>query len=161
VDKQLARVLIPGDVLLYAPSGVFGKIIALKTWSTVSHVEVYVGNGESVASRDGKGVGKYPFRDTELAFALRPRAPFDLAKALAWFQTVDGEGYDWVGLLVFANIRQTGRRDKMWCSNFAARFMRVGLPDDCPLFGAELDADKVAPSTFLSSPNLATFWKAP
>lgn len=156
----MARILTPGDVLLYRPTGFFGKLIALKTWSDVSHVEVYIGDGRSVASRDGKGVGNYPFRDTELMYVLRPQAHFNLARAMNWFKTVDGQGYDWLGLLVFENLRRTGRSDKMWCSNFAARFMRAGLPADFHLFGTNLDADKVAPSTFLSSPNLTVFWKA-
>jgi len=49
--------LQPGDLLLYPPTSLMGWLIAWKTWSRppISHVEVYLGNGQSAAAR-GDGV---------------------------------------------------------------------------------------------------------
>src|SRR3954468_21970097 len=92
----------PGDCLLYRPKGFFGWVIALKTWHQVAHVEVYVGNGQSVASRDGIGVGLYPFRNTELCAILRPNKEFQIAPALdTFYRKYRGQGYDVMGLLRF------------------------------------------------------------
>ena len=55
IEESVARsVLLPGDVMLYRPSGVFGWLIRVKTWHPISHVEVHCGGGQSFASRDGK-----------------------------------------------------------------------------------------------------------
>src|SRR2546430_7436827 len=105
--------LQPGDALLYRPSTFFGWIIALKTWTRISHIEIYAGGGLSVASRNGIGVGKYPLRLDNLARVRRPRGLFFLDRAMTWFQTVDGHKYDYWGLLVFAFARRKGASDKM------------------------------------------------
>lgn len=144
------RVLRAGDVLLYSGKGVFSRAIQFKTWSAISHCEAYVGEGESVASRDGKGVGKYPVRTDGLVAVLRPRDGFDLAAAMEWFATVDGQGYDWVGLLAFFTARMQGSKNtKMFCSEFLTRFERAGGVEP---FAPEYDADAVSPGMFLSSP---------
>lgn len=141
--------LEPGDVLLYRGDGVFSRLIQMKTWSRVSHCEAYVGEGASVASRDGIGVGCYPLRTAGLAAVLRPIAPFDRAAALAWFHTVDGQGYDWVGLLAFFAARWQGRENRrMFCSEFLTRFQRAGGIEP---FTPDTDADAIAPGEFLKS----------
>lgn len=141
--------LKPGDCLLYAPLGFFGKIISLKTWHEVGHCECYVGNEQSVASRDGKGVNLYPFRDTELIWILRPPInSFNLKLAYDWFETVKGQKYDWYGLLRFAwkaEHKNIGNNNKMFCSEFLARFYNRGGWD---LFYGE-DCDAVPPCLFL------------
>ena len=43
-----------GDLLLYSGSGMFSKLIRIKTWSRYSHCEVVDGFGLSVASRAPK-----------------------------------------------------------------------------------------------------------
>lgn len=145
--------LKPGDLLLYGASGWVGWVIAVKTWHKVSHCEVYVGNGQSVASRDGIGVGRYPLRTEGLLYVLRPTQPLDQASALAWFQTVDGQRYDWLGLFRFFTLGKQST-DKQFCSEFATRFYRHGgLEPFTPLE----DADLIAPATFLLSPAFVQF----
>lgn len=143
--------LRPGDCLLYRPNSFWGYAIAAKTWNFVSHCECFVGNGESVASRDGLGVSRYPLRTAGLYYVLRPNQPFDLAAALAWFATVNGQKYDWAGLARFVTWKRLGTdlNDKMFCSEFLTRFYRAGkfFP-----FSNFIDADCVAPASFLYSP---------
>ena len=139
-------VLRPGDVLLYPATSLFGKLIALKTWHPVSHVEVFVGDGRSVASRDGKGVAAYPARLHDVRHALRPVQPVDLAAALRWFKAhADGQPYGWFDLLAFVGVTKDG--PGMVCSSFAVQFLRAGglriFRDEPP--------NRVAPFQFLTS----------
>jgi len=148
--------LQPGDCLLYspAPKSVFGWLIAIKTWHAVSHCEVYIGEGMSVASRDGKGVDSYPVRWDNLSIIMRPKGEykFNLQAALKWFITeAKGQKYDWVGLLRFSwrsDFVKGGENNKQFCSEFATRFYRAGGLDP---FNGE-DADAVPPYLFSISP---------
>jgi hypothetical protein len=144
--------LKPGDCLLYSGVGFFSWLIQLKTWHRVSHIEVYIGDGYSVAARDGIGVNAYPVREKGLYAVLRPNKPFSLTLATYWFLLVaKGQKYDWKGLLRFASRAEVvgnNLDDKMFCSEFAARFYRAGGLDP---FNKE-DADAIAPATFLVSP---------
>ena len=87
--------LEPGDILLYGGRGLVDRLIQFRTWSDVSHIEIYVGEGRSVASRNGIGVGKYPLRLPEgirRVYRLKNKfnfPSFDFEKSLAWFS--DGE----------------------------------------------------------------------
>lgn len=141
--------LSPGDCLMYAPQGIWSVLIAVKTWNWVSHCEAYVGDGYSVASRDGIGIGRYPLRTKGLVKVLTPNGPFELAAAAKWFETVRGQKYDWIGLLRFLVWCRIGtdRNDKMFCSEFLTRWYRAGGMDP---FNKN-DADSVAPATFLYS----------
>lgn len=159
---QLLALARPGDCLLYRPKpfewkhpgSIFGVGIALKTWHQVSHCELYIGKGRSAASRDGLGVTLYPFRSTELAYILRPNAPtLDWVGFWKWFRSVNGEKYDWWGLVRFAWFKSVGggNNGKMFCSEFLTRAYRaLGVP----VFNPDEDADAVAPFEFLVSPNL-------
>lgn len=148
-------ILLPGDCLLYRPASFFGWLIALKSWTKVSHVELYEGAGLSVASRDGVGVGRYPLRTKGLAYVRRPTQRLDLVTASKWFETVKGEKYGWSILLCFLLATERGRKDQMVCSQFATRYYRkAGFDPVAP----EIDADHVAPSEFLQSVGLATVW---
>lgn len=151
--NEIDTLLRPGDCLLYKPHGLAGILIQAKTWHRVAHVEVYTGNGKAVASRDGVGVGIYPWRSDDLAYVLRPTYPLDWVSFWRWFRTVNGQRYDWWGLLRFAWFTQTGagKNNRMFCSEFAARAYRyLGAH----VFGDVEDADAVAPFEFLLSPNL-------
>lgn len=112
-----------GDVLLYRPNGIFGRLIQAKTWHAISHVEVYVGGFESVASRDGQGVGRYPLRVSELAYVLRPQAALDLPAGLKYFDRVKGTPYGWLDLLAFYGVTKNFRG--IICSPFATEFLRA------------------------------------
>jgi hypothetical protein len=143
--------LQPGDCLLYAPKGFFGWVISIKTWHPIAHCEAYVGNGLSVASRDGIGVGQYDWRRSELKYVLRPNQPFDLQAALTRFDSEwRGQGYDWLGLLRFgwrAPVSAFRFQNKQFCSEMLARFYRAGGLD--AFNGA--DADSIAPFQFMLS----------
>ncbi len=145
--------LQPGDNILYAPKGLFGWFISLKTWHKVAHCEGYAGNGQSVASRDGIGVGLYPLREGQMAYILRPKEPFLLAAAMDKFhRKYQGQGYDWLGLLRFGWREPLDPRcrfnNKQFCSEFLTRWDRAGGTDP---FNGE-DADAIAPFQFLLSP---------
>ena len=148
--------LIPGDCLLYRPSTFFGWVIAVKTWNSISHVEVFAGNNTSVASRDGKGVNLYTFRKDDLAAVLRPRGGFNFAQAMEWFEkTAKGQGYDWLGILCFSLAIKRGSPDKMFCSEFATNFYRAGGFEP---FQSDYSADHVAPANFLISEPMQEIW---
>ena len=93
--------LKPGDVLLYRSRSLVGWAIRFRTWSDVEHVEVYLGEGRSVASRNGIGVGKYPLRIDGLVRVFRPVENPDVIAGLLWFADVDGLPYAWTDLLRF------------------------------------------------------------
>ncbi len=145
--------LRPGDVLLYRGSGVYGWLIRLKTWHPIGHVEVYVGDRQSAASRDGKGVNIYPLRMDGLAYVLRPIEPFDLAAALRWYEReAKGLPYGWLDLLQF--VGQNVNRKGVVCSPFATQLLRAG---GIPIFNDE-PAEKIAPFQFLTSERLVRIW---
>ena len=151
-----------GDVLLYAPRGLYGFIIATKTWSNYGHCEVFDG-ATSLASRDHIGVGRYPRRASGLRTILRCRKPLDMAAALRWFASVDGQAYDWLGLLSFTAARLQGfDNEAQFCSEFVARFIRRGIagshgvyPDQLEAMGLDpfngRDADAISPDAFRDS----------
>ena len=141
-----------GDVLLYAPKGIYGFLIRLHTWHPIGHVEVYDGDGQSWASRDGQGVDRYPLRLEQLATVLRPIPPIDLAAGRAWARRMIGTRYGWLDLLQFvgADLDTKG----IVCSPFAARFYQAC---GCDLFNGECP-EKIAPFQFALSPLLRKVW---
>jgi hypothetical protein len=180
------KLLEPGDTLLYRPvafSGqrvlawLFGRLIALRTWRNISHVEIYAGNGvwqqsprrngvrwhlsgrASFASRDGKGVDIYPLRLSELAYVLRPMPAvgerLDMKRGDSWFALVQGQRYDWLGLTRFFRTSIKSSRSRMFCSAFWLRFYRA-----CGFnpFAARVDADSIAPGDIVASPKLEIVW---
>lgn len=150
-----ASLLRAGDVLLYSGRGVFSTIIKIKTWSRYSHVEIYDGGRTSLASRDGIGVGRYLLRVNGLALVLRPTCALNLEAGRAWFRTVDGQGYDWVGLMSFTWAEWQGRKNlKQFCSEFACRQLREF---GCNPFG-DADADAIAPSDFAKNSGFSVVW---
>lgn len=154
--------LRPGDCLLYfSRHSLMDWCVAIKTWNLVSHVEIYRGEGMSVASRNGIGVNLYNLRRDGLAYVLRPRedsGPLDVTKSQSWFfRTAQGQGYDWLGLLCFTLAVHQGAPDKMFCSEFATRWYRAG---GFRPFAEAYDADLVAPAQFLQSPAFEPVWKS-
>lgn len=140
-----------GDCLLYKPNSFWSYAIAIKTWNRVSHCEAYIGAGESVAARDGVGVGRYPLRTAGLVTVVRPPTTFDLDEAMGWFATVNGQKYDWLGLTRFVLWGSTPFNDltKQFCSEFLTRWYRMG---SCDPFNNKRDADSIAPAQFLYLP---------
>jgi hypothetical protein len=146
--------MLPGDICLYKTKGLYGWFIRFHTGHKIGHVEVYVGNGESVASRDRIGVGKYPFREEDLAYILRATVPVNLANGMLWFTTVKGQPYGWADLLQFCGYEVDGKG--MVCSPFATMFCRaMGLIGKNDPFNGE-PANKIAPFQFKLSPLFTT-----
>lgn len=151
-----------GDCLLYRPSSLTGYIIAIKTWTRISHVEVYAGDvpgrGKmSWASRDGLGVNLYPLRTAGLGLVRRPArwSRWQMSRAEDWFRTVRGQKYDWLGLLCFTLAVKQGAKDRMFCSEFALNLYRAaGLEVLAP----ECVPDHTAPAEFGQTPALRTVW---
>lgn len=135
-----------GDVLLYKPSSLYGKLIAVKTWHPISHCEGFIGSNQSVASRDGKGVAVYAARLGDVQYVLRPNRPLDIAAGMRWFEReAKGQPYGWLDLRAF--LGWGGDSRGMVCSPFLTLWLRAcGLP----IFNDE-PANKVAPCTFLYS----------
>jgi hypothetical protein len=71
--------------------------------------------------RRAGGVGRYPYRAADLAYVLRPRLPFDLSAAMAWFESVNGQPYGWLDLLAF--VGWGGDAKGVVCSPFATQFL--------------------------------------
>lgn len=149
-------VLQPGDTLLYFTRDLVDYAIALKTWTWVAHVEWYRGSGVSYASRNGIGVNKYLLRTTGVAAVLRPKILLNFTAIDAWFATVQGEKYDWKGLLCFTLAVRQGSQNKMFCSEFWTRLQRQG--GNMP-FAPDWDADRVPPSFMLVTPSHDLIWQ--
>ena len=116
----------PGDCLVYRPKGLVGWAIATKTWHRWSHVECVEVPGEtSVASRDGQGVNRYPLRISELGMVVRPSIAFDFKKAMAYFESVRGQPYDFWGLMSFYRTKAAKTNGRQFCSEFATNFYRA------------------------------------
>jgi hypothetical protein len=154
--KAIPADLRPGDGLLYEPWEAFGWFIAIKTWHEVSHVEVYVGDGVTVAARvdttPAVRMRRLTLADYEhIRYVVRPRAAFDLERALAEFhRRWEGQGYDYLGLARFGWMRPLlpSPDDRQFCSELLTRFYRAGGFD--PFAGEPADA--IAPFMPLVSP---------
>lgn len=149
-------ILRPGDVLLYAPSNVFGRAIAWMTGGGVSHVEIYKGDGVSYASRDGIGVAEYPFRVEQLRRVLRSRTPLNLGRMAQTFAAMRGHKYDWKGIWNTATgARGDSATGAAVCSEAATIWLRAaGL---VRLFGAE-EPENITPRDFEKQPDFWQVW---
>lgn len=148
--------LRPGDALLYRHGGFVPWLIRTKTWSPVSHIEVYAGDKESYAARND-GVKRYPFDTCGCYMIRRPKWDYDQAKADAFFEAVlNGQRYDTFGLLRFFRLKKEST-NKQQCGEMSVRLYRAsnGMPFD-PVYPADL----VSPGMFLSSPLFEDLWSA-
>jgi hypothetical protein len=119
-------VLEPGDKLLYYTEDFVDFVIAEKTGKKVGHIEVYFGQGQSTASRNGAGVNIYPLRLDGLICVRRPRQSLDLDAAKKWFnETAKGQAYDFKGLLTATSLVRYGEDGKMFCSEYALNWDRA------------------------------------
>jgi len=142
----IAEQLRPADVLLYSPTGFFGFVISLKSWHKLSHVEVHIGDGWSVAARDRVGTGMYTLRTAQLAMVCRPKVPVDLGRAERWRRAQGHQPYGWLDLLQFGGLEVDA--PGIVCSPFATSYLRAGGLDP---FNGE-PATKIAPFQFSTSP---------
>jgi len=151
--------LLPGDTFIYGRAEIYDLAICIKTWCwDACHVEIYAGDGMSMASRNGKGVNLYPFRREQLTYVRRPNMTFNYANGRKWFNDVArGQKYDWLGLLCFTLAVKQGSPNKMFCSEFWKNFFHeTGLDVIAP----EWSADATAPAQCRHTPVLTTIWQA-
>jgi hypothetical protein len=136
--------LYPGDILLYASPDFVDDVIEWKTGDDVAHVEVYVGNSLSWASRNGIGVNEYPYRSNGLMYVRRPTMSFDLTKAKVWFEDgVKGLPYGFGDILAVMDIKNNLKG--IDCSHFASSLLEVA---GCPQFTIEYPRNKITPRDF-------------
>jgi cell wall-associated NlpC family hydrolase len=137
--------LRPGDVLLYKPTSRFGQMIVFHTGGPCSHAELYVGEGLSLASRDGKGTGCYELRTADLGWVLRPTTPFSVEGARAWFNQTGHQPYGWYDLLAFCGYPVNGAG--VVCSPYVVYLLRAG---GVPVFKT-IPPERIAPNDLLLS----------
>lgn len=148
-------ILEPADHLIYSGFSPFDLLIEVKTAALAAHIEIYIGDGQSVASRNGIGVNQYPLRTKGLQYVLRPRFMLNLPKAMEWFETVKGTPYGWWDLLNFVDPFDYITSNGMICSQFAAEFDRNA---DMQWFADEWPTGKVSPRDFLVTNAYRMVW---
>jgi hypothetical protein len=140
--------LLPGDHLIYWTNDLVDWVIAVKTFSRrAGHIEIYHGDGMSLAARAG-GVNYFPLRLKGLQAVVRPCQTIDLVAADKWFKEVaQGKPYDWAGLLSFSLVRDADDPlTRFFCSKLATLWGRAaGLSLLQPRWPANL----VEPGMFL------------
>lgn len=150
--------LQPGDVLLYGPSDPFGWLICIKTWTMLSHCEVYLGRGQALAARP-EGVNIYSERiDKYLKYVRRPimhPGTFDKESAYKSVMQMIGAPYEIAGLFSFYLPWMHRHRATRICSSVVTAFLRGG---GCEPFNPSLDADDVSPAQLWQSGKLDTVW---
>ena len=161
-EKVLLPPLKPGDILLFSGKSLFSRLIQVKTFSKFSHVEVYLGNGLTASSREGKGVNWYNVEVKNLSAILRPETlcQIDPSEAIQYHESCIGQPYDYWGIMRFFTLgKQT--ENKSFCSEHSTRVSRrLKLIDSSGFlidyfhpFSERYDADLVSPGMFWASPH--------
>lgn len=147
--------LVAGQVLLYStPDSLVDWIIERQSM-VAAHVEIYEGNLKSLASRNGIGCGRYDLRMEGLIAVLTP-LQVDMPAFSTWFETVNGEAYDFFGLsgFLFGENRQVP--EHLFCSAFVSLgFLRSQKQ---PLFNKLWPSGLTSPSDFLKTPAIHWTW---
>ena len=147
--------LQPGDILLYGGDSLVDRFIMFRTWSDVSHVEIYLDNYESTASRNGQGVDIYPTRYVDLRYVRRLVEPFDRIAARKYATRMKGTPYGWTDLGRFYLLKIPTKG--MICSQYADWLLRVG---GVIAFAEDYPPGAVSPRDYLLTPHAKTVWKA-
>lgn len=147
--------LRPGDILFYSPSDLVGVLIAIKTWTWLSHVECYIGRGRVIAAR-ASGVKVYGERIDKHLVAIRRPDRFNLLEAHIAVGPMLGRPYEYAGFFSFILPLYHRRQASRICSSVATVFLRGG---GCEPFNPELDADDVSPAQLWQTPALTTVWE--
>ena len=137
--------LLRGDLLVFSRKGLFDWIIKIKTYNQATHCEVYIGDGFTVASRNGQGCARYPVDVNGLLCVLRPKLPFNVTKAMdSFWKNHNMRPYGWLVLCEFLLPGHVTLQSKgEFCSELLTNFCREG---GLELFNPSIQADKVAPS---------------
>lgn len=150
--------LEPGDVMLYSPSDVVGLLIALKTWTWLSHVEVYIGQGKAISARP-QGVNVFGERiDKHLVCVRRPliMEPFNKENAWKAVSPMLGMSYEWTAFESFFNPWCKHRHASRICSSVVTVYLRGG---GCEPFNPDMSADDVSPAQLWQTSGLITIWE--
>lgn len=159
-EKFLTTLILPGDILLYDRDGLMNAFIRFKRGEKYSHVAIASSPGHVIEAIQGKSLDERPLRFDGLKAIYRHTEPIDFEAGYRWFENeARGQKYDWIGLLSFAWAKFQGRQnDKMFCSEFVARFFaKIGKP----LFSDITDADAVSPGMIPYSPFVKPVWIHP
>ncbi len=145
--------LLPGDILLYADHSFVDWCIKLRCWSDVAHVEIYLENGLSTASRNGLGVNFYPLRLDGLRYVRRPVVPFGLVAARTYAAKMRGTpyGYADLGRFYLLNLPTKG----LICSQYGDLLLRAG---HVIAFAEDYPAGAVSPRDFRVTSLAKTIW---
>jgi hypothetical protein len=142
-----------GDTLLYGGWAIEDIIVWLKTFSFATHIEVFVGGGQSMASRPGTGCRLYPLRKQGIRYVLRPTGPLDLENGMANFHAnMEGLPYGVSDLTQFYPalawcLRHVGFKVKgIICSEAGDKFYQ-GCGFSC--FNTNYPAGLVVPRDYL------------
>lgn len=161
---DLKQALRPGDVLLYTSSGLIGRIIRRKTtaddlWGGFggpSHVEIYLGLGESFASRDWIGTDIYPLRERGLIGYLTPQFDVNVERLRTCAREQSGKPYDFGAIWSFFTLGRNGANSngKDICSEAVVNVLRCSGHEP---FRADVPAAAISPASFLLSPKFVLF----
>jgi hypothetical protein len=133
-----------GDICLYSTRDLTDEVIELKEGDDIAHIEIYMGNNVSWASRNGIGVNAYPFRPEGLKYVLRPIGHFNEEVATSWFNDgVKGLPYGFGDILESINIKNNLKG--VDCSHFAASLLEIA---QVPLFNSWYPKNKITPRDF-------------
>lgn len=144
-----------GDVLLYSPSSPIGVWIAIKTWTWLSHVEVYHGSGMVIAARP-EGVNIYPVRLDKYLYAVRRvKGVFYDQGAFEAVETYLGKPYEKIGLMWFYNPWAKHVQTTRICSSIVNRYL-IGGGAMC--FNPLVPDSRIAPAQLWQTAVLSNFW---
>lgn len=155
-----ASSLKAGQILLYDSPSIVDWLITRT--GPAAHIEFYEGNGKSLASRNGLGVARYDLRMDGLIAVLELNTGLNSLSGMVeqfskWFETVDGENYDWFGLEGFLKGETTNEPNHLFCSAFVAQGLwRIGYP----VFNKLWPCSLITPSDFLKTNSLKWEWAA-
>lgn len=146
INMNIPQDLKPGDILLYSEKDIIDDLIKWKTSGTAAHVEIYAGDGNSWASRNGVGLGQsaWPFRSEGLCQVRRPVHSFNLTAATAYFETkLKGLPYGFSDIAADIGIVTTAKG--VDCSHAGALLEAAG---ECPQFDDAYPVTTIAPRDF-------------
>ena len=148
-----------GDVWLYSRKDLVSRMIAVKTWSRFTHVEVVLSTSpvQLFSSRIKDGVDIFRPDLSDLALVLRSSRPFNQIAASSWAMRVVGQPYDLIGISAFWFAEFQGKENgRQFCSEACTRLLRAGGIDPFPTG----DADAIAPGAFAVNPYLSVVWRS-
>lgn len=143
-------------MLFYSPSDLIGVLIAIKTWTWLSHVEVATGPTSVIGAR-AEGVNPYPMRvDDHLVAIRRPRQPFMVESAKRYVAPMMGQPYEITGLFRFFDPWAKHHHAARICSSVVTAFELGGGKQ---LFNPDVSLDSISPAQLWQTAELATVWE--